>query len=135
MAKAKGKTVAKGAVNPAVARLEAAAIEANAAAATHVPGVKGTGLQVKAAEAEKAVKKLTKRSTTQLTQVLVKTDKVNKNRAEHVKAAWEAVVKALPATAETLCKLEPLQVKQCVSPQGFVSYMLRRGYLAVKQDA
>ena len=54
--------------------------------------------------------KLTKRNTTPTDKALVATDKAQLER------------------------LEPLQDAKCVSPQAFLSYMLRRGYLAVKQD-
>jgi hypothetical protein len=76
--------------------------------------------------------KLTKRNNTQVGTTLVATAKVPKSRAPHVKAAWQAVLAALPATATTLCALPPLAHPQCVSPQAFVSYMLRRGHLMPK---
>ena len=60
------------------------------------------------------------------------TDKVPKSRAPHVVDAWEAVKKALPATAIELAKLAPLSNARCVSPQAFLSYMLRRGFLTTK---
>jgi hypothetical protein len=76
--------------------------------------------------------KLTKRNATPITAVLVATDKAPKSRAAHVKAAWDAVIAALPATATELAKLEPLADKGCVSPQAFLSYMIRRGFLTPK---
>jgi hypothetical protein len=78
--------------------------------------------------------KLTKRNATPLDKALVATDKPQRSRAPHVVAAWDAVKAALPATAAELAKLEPLQDAKCVSPQAFLSYMLRRGYLAVKGE-
>jgi hypothetical protein len=76
--------------------------------------------------------KLTKRNSTPLNAVLVATNKVNRNRAPHVQAAWQAVVAALPATATQLATLPALAHPQCVSPQAFLSYMLRRGHLAIQ---
>lgn len=77
--------------------------------------------------------KLTKRNATPIDKPLALTDKAPKSRAGHVKDAWGAVVAALPATATELAKLEPLQAKGCVSPQAFLSYMLRRGFLKVAE--
>lgn len=77
--------------------------------------------------------KLTKRNNTATDKPLMATDKPQRSRAPHVIAAWEAVKSALPATAAELAKLEPLADPKCVSPQAFLSYMLRRGYLAVKE--
>jgi len=76
--------------------------------------------------------KLTKRNATPNDALLTLTDKVPKSRAAHVVTAWEAVKKALPATAIELAKLEPLSDAKCVSPQAFLSYMLRRGFLTTK---
>ena len=76
--------------------------------------------------------KLTKRNATALTAVLEQTEKVPRNRVGHTSAAWDALVKLLPATAAELCKLPELAAKECVSPQAFVSYMIRRGNLRVK---
>lgn len=78
--------------------------------------------------------KLTKRNTTPTDKPLVATDKPQRSRAPHNVAAWDAIKAALPATAAELAKLEPLADPKCVSPQAFLSYMLRRGYLAVKGD-
>jgi hypothetical protein len=78
--------------------------------------------------------KLTKRNNTATDKPLVATEKPQRSRAPHNVAAWDAIKAALPATAAELAKLEPLQDAKCVSPQAFLSYMLRRGYLAVKQD-
>lgn len=77
--------------------------------------------------------KLTKRNSTPTGAQLFATDKPQRSRAPHVIAAWDAVKAALPNTATELAKLEPLSDPKCVSPQAFLSYMLRRGYLAVKQ--
>ncbi len=77
--------------------------------------------------------KLTKRNSTPTTAVLVATDKAPKSRAEHVRNAWAAVLSALPNTAVELAKLEPLGDPKCVSPQAFISYMQRRGFLMVKE--
>jgi len=76
--------------------------------------------------------KLTKRNATPNDALLTLTDKVPKSRAAHVVTAWEAVKAALPATAIELAKLEPLSDAKCVSPQAFLSYMLRRGFLTTK---
>lgn len=76
--------------------------------------------------------KLTKRNNTQVGTTLVFSGKQPKSRAAHVKAAWAAVQSALPATATALCALAPLAHPQCVSPQAFISYMLRRGHLMPK---
>ena len=76
--------------------------------------------------------KLTKRNATPNDALLVLTAKVPKSRAAHVVTAWEAVKKALPATALELAKLEALAEPKCVSPQAFLSYMLRRGFLTTK---
>jgi len=76
--------------------------------------------------------RLTKRNSTPTDALLVLTDKAPKSRAAHVVTAWEAVKKALPATAIELAKLEPLRDVKCVSPQAFLSYMLRRGFLTTK---
>lgn len=76
--------------------------------------------------------KLTKRNTTPVDKMLIATAKPSRSRAPHVVEAWEAVKAALPATATELAKLEPLADPKCVSPQAFLSYMLRRGYLALK---
>jgi len=78
--------------------------------------------------------KLTKRNSTPLDKALVATDKPQRSRAPHNVAAWDAIKAALPATAAELAKLEPLADPKCVSPQAFLSYMLRRGYLAVKGE-
>jgi len=76
--------------------------------------------------------KLTKRNATPVGTILVQTDKTPRLRAAQNKAAWEAVVAALPAKAEDLAKLEPLADPACVSPQAYLSYMIRRGYLRAK---
>jgi len=90
------------------------------------------GIQQQVATPAAAVAKLTKRSPVLVGQVLVATAKPVKVRAPHVQQAWAAVVAALPATATVLAQLPQLAHPQCVSPQGFISYMLRRGYLQVK---
>jgi len=76
--------------------------------------------------------RLTKRNSTPTDALLVLTDKAPKSRAAHVITAWEAVKKALPATAIELAKLEALAEPKCVSPQAYLSYMLRRGFLTTK---
>jgi len=76
--------------------------------------------------------KLTKRNATPSDALLVLTAKAPKSRAAHVIAAWDAVKKALPATALELAKLEALSEPKCVSPQAYLSYMLRRGFLTTK---
>jgi len=76
--------------------------------------------------------KLTKRNATPIGAVLVATDKAPKSRADHVKNAWQAVLAALPSTAAELAKLPALADAKCVSPQAFLSYMQRRGFLTVK---
>lgn len=76
--------------------------------------------------------KLTKRNSTPTTATLVATDKAPKSRADHVKAAWDAVKAALPSTAAELAKLPALADPKCVSPSAFISYMQRRGFLVVK---
>lgn len=83
-------------------------------------------------EAAPVAAKLTKRNATPTDKPLVATDKVQRSRAPHNLAAWDAIKAALPATAAELAKLEPLQDAKCISPQAFLSYMQRRGYLAVK---
>ncbi len=76
--------------------------------------------------------KLTKRNATPTTALLVATDKAPKSRADHVKNAWNAVLAVLPSTAAELAKLPELADAKCVSPQAFLSYMQRRGFLTVK---
>jgi hypothetical protein len=76
--------------------------------------------------------KLTKRSNVAVSAVLVATTKAPKSRAQHVIDAWAAVVAALPATASDLAKLPELAHPACVSPQAYLSYMVRRGHLAPK---
>ena len=80
------------------------------------------------------VAKLTKRQPQGVLvgQVLVATGKPVRVRAPHVAAAWAACVAALPCTATQLAQLPALAHPQCVSPQGFISYMVRRGYLMPK---
>lgn len=86
------------------------------------------------AKPEKA--KLTKRNATPTTAVLVVTDKAPRLRSKHTQVAWEMVAKAAPAPAATLAALPVFADKQfasaLVSGPAFVSYMQRRGYLAVK---
>lgn len=90
------------------------------------------GIAQQVAAPAAVVAKLTKRSSLLVGQVLVATTKPVRVRAPHVQAAWAAVVAALPATSTQLAQLPALAHPQCVSPQGFISYMHRRGYLAVK---
>ena len=73
--------------------------------------------------------KLTKRNATPMGATLVATDKTPKTRAPHTQAAWAAVVAALPCTAAHLATLPALADPGCVSPQAFISYMQRRGFL------
>ena len=62
--------------------------------------------------------------------------KAPKHRVGHTGTAWAAITPLLPATAETLAKLAELKVPQCGGPKGngmlYVSYAIRRGWLAVK---
>jgi len=76
--------------------------------------------------------KLTKRNSTPLKGTIVLTDKVARNRAGHNAAAWDALVKILPATAEAICKLPELANPACNSPQAFLSYLIRRGNLKLQ---
>ena len=104
---------------------------ASIATALQTVGI-ANGIQQQVPTPAAAVAKLTKRSPVLVGQVLVATAKPVKVRAPHVQQAWAAVVAALPATATVLAQLPQLAHPQCVSPQGFISYMLRRGYLQVK---
>jgi hypothetical protein len=74
--------------------------------------------------------KLTKRNNTAVSAVLVAVGKGPRNRAQHNANAWAAVLAALPATASTLATLPALAHPACVSPQAYLSYMVRRGHLA-----
>ena len=76
-----------------------------------------------------AAVKLTRRNATPVDAVLVATDKADRCRVSHTQTAWQAVLKALPATALELAKLPELADPKCKTPQAFLSYMQRRGYL------
>lgn len=94
-----------------------------------------TAKAVQAAPAPVASAKLTKRNATPSDAVLACTDKAPRLRAAHVQAAWQAVQKAAPASASKLAALPVFSGEfagALVSGPAFVSYMQRRGYLAVK---
>ena len=96
------------------------------------PAAKPVVKPVAVTEVASVATKLTKRNATPQDALLVLTNKAPKSRAPHVIAAWEAVKAALPATAIELAKLAPLGDAKCVSPQAYLSYMLRRGFLTTK---
>jgi hypothetical protein len=75
---------------------------------------------------------LTKRNGTPLNAPLHYTGKPLRMRAAHVTDAWAAVSAMLPATAAQLATLPALAHPACVSPQAWLSYMVRRGYLQAK---
>ena len=83
-----------------------------------------------------AAAKLTRRNTTPSNAVLVVTTKGAKiPRAAHNKAAWDAVTSAAPASAAVLAALPVFageHAAKLVSGPAFVSYMQRRGYLAIQ---
>jgi len=96
------------------------------------PAAKPVVKPVAVTEVASVATKLTKRNSTPNDALLVLTDKAPKSRAPHVITAWEAVKAALPATAIELAKLDALGDAKCVSPQAYLSYMLRRGFLTTK---
>lgn len=68
--------------------------------------------------------------------VLVLGAKAPKHRAGHNATAWTDLSAALPATAQTLAELPSVKACGGAKQNGllFVSYAMRRGWLAVKQD-
>lgn len=109
--------------------------------AVAVPEVVAPVEQVEAAPAAPApAAKLTKRNATPVNTVLVQTNKVPRDRTDHTKAAWDVVSKALPATATELvaaleaAKFDDHTKAKLVSFAAYLSYMVRRGMLAPKQD-
>ena len=81
---------------------------------------------------------LTKRNRVPTNTVLDYTGKKMSDRADHNKAAWDVVTATLPATATELvaaleaAKLPEATQKKLVSFAAYLSYMVRRGALAVK---
>ena len=108
--------------------------------AVAVPEVVAPVAEVAAPEVAAPVAKLTKRNSTPTNAVLVQTDKAPRDRTDHTKAAWEVVSKALPATATELvaaleaAKFDDHTKAKLVSFAAYLSYMIRRGMLAPKQD-
>lgn len=98
-----------------------------AAVAAAKPPKKGKAKEV-AAPVAAPVAKLTKRNATPTGTTLVLGDKKMALRADHNKAAWEAVAKVLPATAAAIVALPDLGAAH-KNPARFVSYLLRRQYL------
>lgn len=79
--------------------------------------------------------KLTKRNLTPSNAVLIATGKPVKVRSAHTTAAWAAVSASCPAPAAELAALPVFSGEHqaaLVSGPAFVSYMQRRGYLAIK---
>ena len=91
-------------------------------------------------DVEMAAAPLTKRNRTPSNVQLVRTDKAPKDRADHNKAAWDVISKALPATATELiaaleaAKLPDAAKVKLVSFPAYISYMIRRKALAPKAD-
>ena len=83
---------------------------------------------------------LTKRNRVPTSAVLDYTGKKVSDRADHNKLAWDVVAAALPATATELvaaleaAKLPEATQKKLVSFAAYLSYMVRRGALAVKVE-
>ena len=79
------------------------------------------------------VAKLTRRNSTPVTAVLALTDKAPRNRADHIKNAWDAVVQALPATAVELGEvLDALGQNPNGTNLSYISYWIQRGFLRVQ---
>jgi hypothetical protein len=80
--------------------------------------------------------KLTRRSALLASTVFVRgtaADRTRSSKNDHVAVAWQAVLAALPATAEQLCKLPELnQHPFGGTAQSYLTYWARRGYLAVQ---
>jgi len=77
---------------------------------------------------------LTKRNRVPVGTLLVRTDKIPKDRADHNKLAWDVVVATLPATAAVIVEALTAAVKAGgvpakITPTVYLSYMLRRGAL------
>ena len=118
----------------AVVAKSAVAVVADAIAAA-VPAV-----VVDAAQVEVTPAVLTKRNRVPTSAVLDYTGKKVSDRADHNKVAWDVVAAALPATATELvaaleaAKLPEATQKKLVSFAAYLSYMVRRGALAVKVE-
>ena len=129
----KAKAVQKAA---AVNAAQASKRAKQAAAASAVQAPKGK--PGKQGKADKKVAKpgkpgkLTRRNATAANAVWRATGKNMALRAPHVVAAWDALVKLLPASTEKLCKLPALDMPNGNSRPSFLSYMQRRGYLEAK---
>ena len=117
----------------AVVAKSAVAVVADAIAAA-VPAV-----VVDAAQVEVAPAVLTKRNRVSTSAVLDYTGKKVSDRADHNKVAWDVVAAALPATATVIVAALEAAVKAGtvpakVMPTTYLSYMVRRGALAVKVE-
>lgn len=94
-----------------------------------------------AAPAPTVVTKLTKRSKPGITNTsmyVFGAKQAPNHTKPHTKDAWQAVAKAIMAAGTKgvvgtdLLALAPLAAPGCVSPQAFLSYCVRRGWVATK---